>query len=145
MSSIVQTQETASLKEARALYEPILTDFKDRLDRADAKDYDALLPLDNVVGCFTKKVTYHLYLALPNNDDEDAGADYWNWVAPAPDDPAARLVVEVDDFGCVEDARLEYRTAPAVYPTVPARWKRAPKQDRELVMRLAAVLRDYRD
>lgn len=131
--------------EARAVYEPILQELKDHLDHADAKDYDALLPLDRVVGYFTKKVTYHLYLALPSNDDGDAGMDYWNWVAPPADGPAARLVVEVDDFGCVEDAQLQYRTAPAVYPTAPARWKRAPKQDRRLVMRLAASLSDYRE
>lgn len=117
MGSIAPTKETTTLEQAQEFYDAVFDDELRRLlDQADAGDDEARETLDGMAYGISKQVKYYVTLA--------GGG------------PAARLAVEVDEDGDIEDAWLEYQDwfTP---------WTPAPEQDPEIVKRFAAMVGYY--
>ncbi|MGR6971418.1 hypothetical protein ACU639_17825 [Streptomyces cynarae] len=117
MGSTAPTKELSTLEQAQEFYDAVFDeDMQQLLDKADDGNDEARETLEGMTYGVWKQVTYYVTLA--------GGG------------PAARLAVEVDDYGEVENAWLEYADwfAP---------WTSAPRQDPELVKRLATVVGYY--
>lgn len=117
MGITTPTKETTTLLQAQEFYDAVFDkEMRRLLDQADAGDDEARETIEGMAYGVSKQVTYYVTLA--------GGG------------PAARLAVQVDEYGDVEDAWLEYQDwfTP---------WTVAPEQDPELVKRFAELVGYY--
>ena len=114
---VATTKDAKLLEDAQAFYDAEFGPELERLlDQADSGDNDAQATLEAKVLDISKKVTHYVTIASGS--------------------PTARLVVEADEYSNVLNAWLEYQDL--FKP-----WTPAPKQDQELVMRLASAVGYY--
>lgn len=110
-------EQQALERKAQDFYDAIFDDeLRALLDQAGDGDDDACETVGALAYGIQRQVRYYVTLA--------GGG------------PAARLVVEVDEFGEIESAWFEYQDW-----FVP--WTAAPRQDRELVERFTAMVGCY--